>query len=263
MGGIYQIRNIINNKIYIGSTKNFDQRKYRHFLHLRNGEHHSILLQRAYNKYGEINFVFEVLEECEDQELIKKEQEYLDNYKPFSPVGYNISTIASNCVLFGEKNGMYGKFGENNPNFGTKATEKRKKLISEKLTGIKRSKEFKKICSERAKKRIGKLNPMYGKQLSEERREYISKLKSQPVIMYDVDTGNFIQEFPSAKIACQETGIDDSSIIANTKQKIKTAGKYIWRKKNEIYKENTNLYDIENLPAGYYLKRNKKQTKVL
>ena len=73
MGGIYRIRNIINNKIYIGSAFNFKTREKRHFNQLRKGKHHSVLLQRAFDKYGEENFVFEIIYKAKEEELNKED----------------------------------------------------------------------------------------------------------------------------------------------------------------------------------------------
>ena len=60
--GIYQIRNLVNGKVYVGSAVNLQHRRREHRSDLRNGNHHSIKLQRAYNKYGESSFAFEILE---------------------------------------------------------------------------------------------------------------------------------------------------------------------------------------------------------
>ena len=62
---IYCIKNIITNKIYIGSTKNFKSRLWYHFYHLKNNKHHSIHLQRSYDKYGKENFNATIIEECD------------------------------------------------------------------------------------------------------------------------------------------------------------------------------------------------------
>lgn len=97
---IYQIKNLINSKVYIGSTSNLVKRKYRHLSTLRKGNHHSIKLQNSYNKYGEENFVFEILlvkDGCTLQEKIELEQIYLDLYKSYD-VGYNMLSIAHNGV---------------------------------------------------------------------------------------------------------------------------------------------------------------------
>lgn len=60
---IYIIKNIVNNKLYIGCAIDFISRKWRHSTDLRNNKHHNIHLQRAWNEYGESNFSFEILEE--------------------------------------------------------------------------------------------------------------------------------------------------------------------------------------------------------
>lgn len=84
--GIYQIRNLINNKIYVGSSVNLRERWRRHKKDLRKGKHHSIILQRAWDKYGDSNFVFEVLKECSKDNLREYEDEFLISLEPV----YNI-----------------------------------------------------------------------------------------------------------------------------------------------------------------------------
>ena len=54
--GIYIIKNIVNNKIYIGSTKNFKKRIKEHLLLLNNNAHSNKKLQNAINKYTFVNF---------------------------------------------------------------------------------------------------------------------------------------------------------------------------------------------------------------
>lgn len=89
--GIYMIINILNNHKYIGSTNNFKRRLTRHRAELRKDRHHSLYLQRAYNKYGEDKFLVYILEKCSPikDTLIFLEQKYLD----LNPE-YNIEKIA-------------------------------------------------------------------------------------------------------------------------------------------------------------------------
>lgn len=94
MTGIYRIKNKINGKCYIGSSVNFDDRKNLHFSLLRRGIHHSIILQRAYDKYGLEFLSFEVLEHCEKEILIEREQWYIDNLDP----EYNACKIAGSTL---------------------------------------------------------------------------------------------------------------------------------------------------------------------
>lgn len=92
--GIYQIVNKVNQKRYIGSSIRLNGRKKRHFSELNCNVHHSQALQRAYNKYGKENFHFFILEYCEADKLLEREQYYLDTLKP----EYNICKTAGNCL---------------------------------------------------------------------------------------------------------------------------------------------------------------------
>lgn len=96
-GGIYQIRNLQNNKVYIGSTNCFNRRKDEHFTNLRNNHHVNPHLQHAFNCYGEHNFVFEILEVIkEEKDLIKREQYWFDKINPCKDsIGYNILNEAT------------------------------------------------------------------------------------------------------------------------------------------------------------------------
>lgn len=94
--GIYLIKNKVNNKIYVGSTSTgFSRRWSQHKTYLRGNKHHSRHLQNAWNKYGEENFEFSVLEEISDEKLNrqflqKREQYWFSVLKPFGSGGYNI-----------------------------------------------------------------------------------------------------------------------------------------------------------------------------
>ena len=59
--GIYKITCVENSKFYIGSSVNITERWRQHLSHLRSNNHHSLYLQRCYNKYGEGSIKFEVL----------------------------------------------------------------------------------------------------------------------------------------------------------------------------------------------------------
>ena len=84
MIGIYEIVNITNNNRYIGSSINIRSRKNAHYNQLRKNKHPNPHLQKAFNKYGEVNFCFNVLEEMEedtnDLSLRLQEQEYIEKY---------------------------------------------------------------------------------------------------------------------------------------------------------------------------------------
>lgn len=92
--GIYGILNIKNYKMYVGSTKGIKSRWAHHTSILLSNKHHSSKLQKAWNKYGQESFVFFILEHCNEIDLIKKEQFYLDSLNP----NYNILKIAGSSV---------------------------------------------------------------------------------------------------------------------------------------------------------------------
>lgn len=78
MVGVYRIKNIINENCYYGSSKNVEKRWRNHKNNLRKNKHINQILQKAWNKYGEHNFLFELIEECDEKDLFFCEQKYLD-----------------------------------------------------------------------------------------------------------------------------------------------------------------------------------------
>lgn len=68
---VYSIRNLVNDKRYIGITNNIKGRIYYHKYELRNNKHKNLKLQRAYNKYGSDNFEFSILEEIDTHDRDK------------------------------------------------------------------------------------------------------------------------------------------------------------------------------------------------
>jgi len=80
--GIYQIRNTVNGKIYIGSATTLKRRWAVHRHRFIKGKHHSTYMQRAWNKHGAESFVFEPLITCAPSMLIYYEQQFIDQWNP-------------------------------------------------------------------------------------------------------------------------------------------------------------------------------------
>lgn len=102
MIGIYKILNITNGKYYVGSSVNINGRWLKHKALLRHNKHENPKLQNAWNKYGEESFSFEIIEECEKEKLLNREQFYIDDISNFNEDCYNISKIANTCIISDE-----------------------------------------------------------------------------------------------------------------------------------------------------------------
>lgn len=92
MGFIYKITNKLNNKVYIGQTKNNPSERWKQ--HIRtsknsvfNGKSKII---RALRKYPIDIFLFEILEEIETEQLDEREEYWIEFYKSYTEIGYNI-----------------------------------------------------------------------------------------------------------------------------------------------------------------------------
>jgi len=92
--GVYEIVNNTNGKRYVGSAVYFAARWGCHRRQLRAGTHHSVLLQRAWNKYGEAAFEFNKVLVCKKGDLLLYEQRVIDATKP----EYNVAKRAGSTL---------------------------------------------------------------------------------------------------------------------------------------------------------------------
>jgi len=93
--GVYQIRCLITGQIYIGSAVNMLARWAEHRRSMRRGAHVNQHLQQAWNKYGEENFEFTVVEYVKRAFLLRIEQEWIDKSQCSDRrIGFNIAPVA-------------------------------------------------------------------------------------------------------------------------------------------------------------------------
>lgn len=153
--GVYLIYNAINMKIYVGSTHNFQKRFKGHVnycKHNKNSKH----LQNAWNKYGEQNFKFVVLECVEPikTKLLEREQYWIDTLQPeYNILKYTTSTL------------------------GYRHDEETKQRISKKQKGKQYSLGFKhtaETCAKRSKASMGNKGNTGGT-ISEQHKQAIIK----------------------------------------------------------------------------------------
>lgn len=165
MSGIYRIRNLRNRKSYVGQAAfSFEKRFKEHRHYLRHGKHHSRHLQRAWDRYGERVFVFEVIEEMRrdrksDKEFRKslsvREQFHMDALQAANPLcGYNESPSAGSQLGYRHSEASKRKMSE--AGRGRQLSEKWRKSLSESLKakGITRSRaERDRLSAKRARLR--------------------------------------------------------------------------------------------------------------
>lgn len=145
--GIYIIKNNISDKVYIGSAVNIKKRLAKHFSALKHNEHHSIIFQRFYNKYKDsIILKYEVLEYCEINELIQKEQFYIDNCENML---LNVNKIANSRLGLTNRPEHNQKISDSL--IGHTLSEETRMKISNTLSGVK-------LPQERIEKKYVKVN---------------------------------------------------------------------------------------------------------
>lgn len=175
--GVYTITSIVNNKMYVGMTVNLNSRRISHWEALANKTHKNQHLQKAYDKYGKDSFVFEVIEECEEQFLCTMEhywavllqvhdRKYGYNIRPTHPSGEPRHAEETKNKISKTKKGYTLSKSSIDKMVATRkrtGVDKRsascKQKIAEKATGRKHSEETKKKlrnrkATEETKKRI-------------------------------------------------------------------------------------------------------------
>lgn len=222
--GIYCIENIINNKKYIGQSVDIDSRWSKHKSELNKNSHNNDYLQKSWNKYGEENFKFYVLEYCNIDELDKKEVYYINLYDSLNKtVGYNMKHGGQNGGSFVSEevrkkmSNSIKKFYEDNPHI-------------KELRSINALRQWSNL--ETKKKIIGENNGMYGKHHTEEAKKKVSEAnKGRPSWRRNLTPVRCIdlnQVFDCCAEAGKYFGIQSGSVLQCCCGKRKTAGGHRW-----------------------------------
>lgn len=206
---IYKIASKATGRFYIGSAKIFNLRKAGHLCDLRNNKHHSIFLQRNYNKYGQEDLVFEIVEEVPDiNNLIGREQYYIDLLKPH----FNIAPKAGSTLGIKKPEHVKQKLrelntGEKNRFYGRQHSEETKEVIRKKKIG--------QSAGERnyffGKRFTGDKNYMFGRTHTEDAKAKIREARSRQVFSEDTrrkmsESRTGAKAYNARKVICIETG---------------------------------------------------------
>lgn len=99
--GIFQIKNTVTGKLFLGSSLNLEGSLNRHKFQLNAGGHPNRALQEDWKMYGPEKFAFEVVEVVKrstdpafniEDELTLLEQIWIEKLNPFGEHGYNKSS---------------------------------------------------------------------------------------------------------------------------------------------------------------------------
>lgn len=230
--GIYCIKNLVNDKKYIGQSVNIKARWRQHKSALRHGKHDNEYLQKAWNKHGEENFVFEIIEQCSEQDLDDRERYYIKKYNTLDEnYGYNL------------KDG-----GQDHPTVKAevvaKQSENLKKSYADhpQLREARREKALEMWAQPGFKeKHSGKNNFMYGKTHTAEARAKISAAhKGKPNWRRDHRPVKCIQLnkiYPDVTEAGKDLGFDGSTILQVCYGNRKICQGYHWEFANKADRE--------------------------
>lgn len=210
MIGIYKITNKVNGKIYVGQSVNIKQRWAEHKANLRNNKHENLYLQNAWNKYGEENFSFEIIEKCNQDELDDKETFWISECNSYinfvNAHGYNL-TIGGGGTRKIHKVSQYdlsGKFIKEWDNG----------IIAGENTGISIASIYG-SCIHRLSY-AGNYIWLYSDEVTKELlAQRLSKIKCRKVLQYD-KFANFIREWDSLNQIDKELGFNPVQCVNHT-----------------------------------------------
>lgn len=195
--GIYRLNNLINRKSYIGSAKCLTGRLgvYYSSASLRTRlERGSSIIHRALLKHDYSKFSLDIIEYCEPDKLITREQYYLDLLKPeyniCKTAGSTLGKMHSESTKEKIRNSLTGK---NNPNFGKHLSYERRKNIG------------------KAIKLSNKIRSTMPKMRLETKLKLSLVTIGVNVKMYDC-SNNFIKEFPSINSAAKFFDVHKTTI---------------------------------------------------
>lgn len=253
--GIYCIHNVINNKKYIGQSKNIENRFYQHRHKLNQGKHCNQLLQNDWIYYGEKNFKFEIVCKCSDEKLDYFENYYINKYKTTSDLnGYNLYTGGKSKFRYSDlacQHSIMSHQFESNPVYQINLSTGDVTLWS----SLRRASKELNIsfsciwnCAENKRKTYKECIWVYPKNIKNiNLKNYInSNTQNRHINQFDLDHV-FIKQWNSANQA-KEDGFDCSAIIKCCKGKYKNHHGFIFEyAKSEENIEKIIMSNIRNL----------------
>lgn len=170
--GIYQITNLHNGKAYVGSAVSFRKRWKEHLRQLTNGNHHSAVMQRAWNKYGAAAFEFKKLLVCAKEDLLWFEQRAIDALKP----AYNICKVAGSVLGYRHTPEAKAAAAQRATGNTHRRGRKEPKEVCERISAGRKGKGIGRVLSEETKAKIAASR--VGTRMTEEAKENLRQINT-------------------------------------------------------------------------------------
>lgn len=170
--GIYQITNLHNGKSYVGSAVSFRDRWREHLRQLANGDHHSKVMQRAWDKYGEAAFEFKKLLVCAKSDLIWFEQRAIDALQP----AYNICKVAGSVLGYRHTEEAKAAAAERAKGNTNRRGRKEPAEVCARISVGRKGKGVGRVFTEETKAKIAAAQR--GRTISEERKEHLRRINT-------------------------------------------------------------------------------------
>lgn len=170
--GIYQITNLHNGKAYVGSAVSFRKRWKEHLRQLTNGNHHSAVMQRAWNKYGEGAFEFKKLLVCAKDDLLWFEQRAIDALKP----AYNICKIAGSVLGYRHTDEAKAAAAQRATGNTHRRGRKEPKEVCERISAGRKGKGVGRVFDAATREKIAAAQR--GRKQTEEQKEHLRRLNT-------------------------------------------------------------------------------------
>lgn len=244
--GIYCIENIENGKKYIGQSIDIPQRWNHHRSDLEKHKHPNVHLQRAWDKYGCDNFLFNIVEYCDTSDLNDRERYWIKYYNSLEN-GYNqtsggdggntiINYSPEQLELYKKRKSEIHKIATPKGEDSVKAklsNEDVEEIIQRMLNGehnVDIAKDYN-VCS-------GTINDIRfhrtwkdsteGIEFARSNKRQVTGVRGKRVMQFTRE-GEFVKEYISAREASRITGFSWKNISAVCNGDRRTHAGYIWK----------------------------------
>lgn len=211
--GVYAIINLIDGKKYVGSaSRSIYKRWDDHRRDLANGRHHSIHLQRAWDKYGEVAFVFQVVAICNPDMCLRLEQLWINCFRTADrQYGYNMSPTAGST-----RGKMHTEEAIERMRNAHRGHKQSAEWVSKRVSSMRNRGTKRKSPPARSyEHRMNLSAAMKGKIFSDEHRRNLSL---QAKKRYESNSVEFMGENRNLKEICKERGLPYKTVWSRIKK---------------------------------------------